>query len=429
MVFQTKDDRRDWQCADSCQDAMKELERNTAAELLARVEGHLTRFCELLSYYLCHCKSTWLFSETAQVVVMHRSHLSALQRRGYVDMTKRSHHRGTLLAMIKRGEQVTEEDLQAWILDTDHGLLHGFCVAAMGLGVKYGWNIPDEAFEEARQGRGNSNDVSIVAGSLFHDFLKCNDHGDKEHDRDLRSLFPALPSKTFTHTDPLDKRHPLVAGDRLELWRYEDQSWIRPKMLEEYFEGEDQSRAAVRFFYQYVRPALELLFRNRYAIWARHGKEHAGDKGWTPDTLFPRKMWGTECDEGWTGYPIEIGELPFRGCMNHGPWDPMGLLPLHDFCRLSGHDLGLAGGRDHAFGHGRIPLSEWIFTMMPESRNVNGLDWDLLQHAKGFIPLVLLNQIMETTDRLIMWMKVLKTRGCYEQQPGVECTARETVAG
>lgn len=412
---------------------MKELERGIAVELLARTEGHLTRFCELLSYYLCHCKSTWLFSETAQVVVMPRSHLSALQRRGYVDMTKRSHHRGTLLAMIKRGEQITEEDLQTWVLDTDHGLLHGFCVAAMALGVKYDWNIPDEAFEAARQGRGNGNDVSIVAGSLFHDFLKCTGRGNKKHDRDLRPLFPALPSVTFTHGSAPDGGHPLIAGDRLELWRYGDQDWIDPKMLEGYFETGDpsglESRTAARFFYDHVRPALELLFRNRYAVWVRHGKEHAGDRGWTPDTLFPRRTWGSECDEGWAGYPIEVGELPFRGCMNHGPWDPMGLLPLHDFYRLSGHGLGLAGGRDHAFGCGKIPLSEWIFTMTPEARNANGLDWDLLQHVKGFIPLTLLNQIMETTNRLIMWVKILKTRECYEQQAGVERTARETVAG
>lgn len=107
---------------------------------------------------------------------------------------------------------------QAWVEDEEHGLVHGYFVAF---------------FASLHNDRGIDHDV-LVRSCLLHDYMRCTH--EEPHDQRLKELVTDLDPATYTHTEPPDPTHPLVAADRIELLRYPDwMRWVDLEMLPQRF--------------------------------------------------------------------------------------------------------------------------------------------------------------------------------------------------
>jgi hypothetical protein len=388
------------------------------------VETRLRRFASLLSFFLCTCQGTMQFSESFYRFVTDRKY-------NHNKLIHSPHHSGQINEIIAEGEKVSQEDIQKWACDLEHGLSHSFVVAFLAFWMKYPEGIPDSAFESAAHL--HSDDVKLMCSCLFHDFYKVVD-GEEDHDKNLKKYFKSLTPQTYTHSYPTDNKDLLVASDRLDLMRYPDyKTWCNLKVIDHYLFDPN-----LVHFYQYTRPALEKLFKGRDDVWIMHGVESVGESykdNYPPPNTYMKPIKTNPPYKN--AYPIEIGDAPFRTCLTHSgrSFQPWGFITLKDFKEKGGkiclthcnkgwedtiyqpHQVfkdgkkrcwtkqgEMIGKRDHMYATSDIPISDWIFILRTRPPKTT----EPLLHGGGVVDFVLANQIIETTTKLINHLKVLK---------------------
>lgn len=271
--------------------------------------------------------------------------------------------------------------LREFLLDDEHGFVHGLMTAFWAL--KY-----DQHF------RHDNEWEPMLASCLVHDYARIAGVS-TDHDSRLAVYFPKLIPETYSHSAPPGVS-PLVVGDRMELLRYTDRSWIDESMLAYPIEGYGE------FFFRYVRPAIVQIVRHIDGVWLRHCQEwpeligaamaysvgsgeEVGHEHRRDPRHYPHLYWGTDGDR----CPAEFGYLDVRddeqdrvlwpGKLFPNPGvgkHHVGLLPLSEYHR---YDHDVAAMRDHLAVRGEVPLSEWIFF-------VDQFEFpELLDGCKGFI--------------------------------------------
>lgn len=393
------------------------------------IESKLQKFTGLLSYYLCTCQGTMRFQKGSFRYDVDRKYT-------HNKIIHSPHHSGQLNEIMQSGEKATREQIDDWVMDTEHGLFHSFIVAFLAFLKKYPDGIPDLAFESAAHL--DSEDVRLMASCLFHDFYRVVENDNKDHDSKLAKYFPDLDDITYSHSDPQNDDHPLIMADRLELMRYSDyKSWSDLSIIEKYWEPQ------LRHLYFFTRPALEKLFEGRRDIWIMHGVEkekkwYAASESYPAAGTYMKPVLTKPSYDCQSPYPIEIGDLPIRSCLMHSgrSFQPWGFISLKDFKERGGeiclthctkgwedtiyqpHQVfkdgkkrcwtkqgEMIGKRDHMYAVSDIPLSEWTFILYVKPPKVTAP----LLYGKGSIDFTLANQIIETTNKLINHLIILKT--------------------
>jgi len=306
------------------------------------------------------------------------------------------------MRQLVAGNHVSREALWQWVLDTDHGLLHGFIAGFAGFWRQFPGGIPDEVFESIREPRGSfdsstiwtrSPHVRFLAAVLVHDFARVI-LGDDGHDEALRQFFPELNEAVFHHSES-SSSDLLAWSDRVELMRFHDwNEWADSRSKEAIVPYDLE---LLGFFYQRVRPALASLFAARCDTWMRHGVEspevvmgsgkEVSSKGWTPDTPYPQDFFGPPRRDPET-WAVEIGHLPFRRCLLHGreSFYPWGIMSVRDFRQHGGQLAPPLYEVDHLAARGEIPLRKWVFLIdLEHPRDAFVHDSDLLAASGGYI--------------------------------------------
>lgn len=333
-----------------------------------------------------------------------------------------NHHQAKISIEFSQNQNVEEKDIDRWILDTEHGLLHCFLVAFFAYqkvleNYKHG-----EILQIIRKGSFEDNWFEkLMASCLLHDFVKCTDN-EENHDQRLKEYFPKLIPDVYTHANPPEET-PLVIGDRIELRRFEDwESWVNGDIRKYANEAE------INYFFSSIRPVLEELFKGRYELWLRHGTEAKTDfsKGFFPqgfDQEIRRQKLNLCSLETGRLFTFSSQEFPNSNCiLDHSQkWAPRGLLRLKKLKKLgykcvpcktySGRDKtlegGLVKGRDHlCLENFRIPVDDWIFFYYYDSIGRYCSLENVINHTKGIEEKLAL-RILNCTEKIIERIKFL----------------------
>tara|TARA_R110001606_G_scaffold393369_1_gene563206 strand:- start:98 stop:691 length:594 start_codon:yes stop_codon:yes gene_type:complete len=128
--------------------------------------------------------------------------------------------------------------------DIEHGFFHCFCCCYIS------YIINNKKLDEP-----------LIYSLLLHDFLKCNDYSQKEHDKKLIDYYPNLITETYTHSDPLDENKCLITCDRIELRRYKDfNNWVDNRYYKLYDNMSKKQTFKIEYFYKKLRPVLEKIY-------------------------------------------------------------------------------------------------------------------------------------------------------------------------
>lgn len=273
-----------------------------------KINALLGEFFKLFTSYICYsCDKSFENDPLLDAV--------------YFENFSRFHHEGKINSYLKASRDITGR-IDHFFNDIEHGLFHGLMTA----------------FVSFFYSRDSEQDF---CSCLLHDFLK----DEEGHDKKLRDYFPKLVVGTYSHTNPKLK-NVLILCDRVELRRYTDyESWVDNRFKEISFP------ALLDIFYDYLRPSLEFLYKNRNDIWIRHGFETT--------KISQRFPFGYEVVAG--GYAIEHDRFPFEGCSNHSPdmlWNRMqGFIPLSEF---RGRFID-SKSRDHLYAYSNLDIDKWMF--------------------------------------------------------------------
>ncbi len=333
------------------------------------------------------------------------------------------HSAGMLQKIFTSGPYIKRQDINNWLMDTEHGLLHGLSVAFFALLFKH-------------QGKFKyfADDETLIASCLVHDFIRCQKTTHDRHDENLTQLFSSLDPETYVHKHPNNESHPLIVGDRIELMRYKDhKGWVDQDVLKKYFLTPDISEMAY-CFYRFIRPALEKIFQGRHDIWLRHGVEkdnilaNANFQGDNPrgkvevieeDGIFPARYWAP--------YPnywcIETGTLPFGPNITRdiGTYSPLPVLNLRKFQKWSSGEI--LPFRDHQCASGKVPLSEWVFLICHHNDLQRDDVFSLFENSGGVTYLALINRLLIISQMLTNMLIVL--RSCSAENSIVEKSYNE----
>ena len=232
--------------------------------------------------------------------------------------------------------------------DVEHGFFHGMC-AAYNSYILNNYKL----------------DPRLIISLLLHDFLKCNNYTQEEHDKLLQKFFCDLLPETYIHSDPKepDQNKILIKSDRLELMRYPDwKTWVDNRLYNILNDISIDKQNTINIFYTQIRPALEYFYKNKQNIFIRHGfeKTHFYKKNteFYPDINSFQKLTVKQA------YPIEIDSLPLTTCSDHGKimlwYCIQGFITHNDF--INGNGRYITQDRDHMYAISKIPLNNWIFT-------------------------------------------------------------------
>lgn len=323
------------------------------------------------------------------------------------------HHKGALLQLFANGEEdIEDRHIDKWLLDTEHGFLHGFLVCFFSFYLS-NQKLPSHIFHYSKKNDPVTKEESLIASCLLHDFLRPIGI-DNKHDAKLRSFFNGLDEATYTHSNPPDEWHPLVMGDRIELMRYADHcNWIDRGVIERYMDKE--MHRITKVIYEIIRPALVKIIEGRNEIWIRHSPEDIIKSKLSQQEsleIFPSYYWRQE-SEFW---PIEIGSLPFKHCILHGnghdplEYNPYGMITMGDL-RKYGYKMSSTPSRDHLSVKSDIPLKEWIFVIDNSEKNLRKLElaWGLMEKGRGVISLGLANKFHEIGTQISIILKALRS--------------------
>ncbi len=320
------------------------------------------------------------------------------------------HSSGFIQRALTPKQTIPRSMIDAWIKDTEHGLLHGLSVAFFALLVTNKSGI-----------RYSEENEKLLASCLLHDFLRCSEVHDR-HDEQLELWFSSLDPATYSHSKPTEEQasHPLVIGDRIELLRYSDhREWVNASTLEQRLEGPELKHVVVAY-YRFIRPALEIIFRNWDGVWLRHSRERervmhvfdTNDDGCSDPCergkpgMYPHFYWAPSKNY----WSIEVGKAPFE--LNLGRdmynYSPMMLLGLERYFELGGRPL--KPFMDHLSASADIPAEEWIGLLMPDDLKDPDNESTLMSSA-GFLNLSTAKTVFRLSDYLIAFLQSVKDRG------------------
>lgn len=372
------------------------------------LEDKLSRYNKLLSFYLCHCRGTSLFSGSGFPISFLRSH--NIDNCSFRKNHHNRHHMGHLLNILSKGPKLKEKHIDNWVGDLEHGFLHSYIVGFIAFLYKYPDGLDDDVFKLVFTD--NDDNERLMLSCLLHDFLKCQGHKQEGHDSQLIKQFPNLLENVYSHSYPEDDCHPLIVGDRIELMRFSDyQEWVEEDMVSKYFDKNFSNY--FEHFYRYIRPVISKVFTGRFGQWLRHGPEHM-EKHYCPDSIYPKRYMAQgephvrpSMRDYW---PIEVGNLPFRTCIQHkNTFTPWGLITLDDYKnKCSSPDIIHVLTRDHLAAHGHIKLQDWVFAIPNNNFDYREDKLNLIKNSGGFMSINLINNIHETTDHFLTMFKVLR---------------------
>jgi hypothetical protein len=380
------------------------------------LQEKMERYLDFLSFLLCPCKEdmhfgTRYFSEYDRWDFFKERYADERDQIGYnlIDRKEKlTHHEGHIIDILSSGiKSINETMVDKWVNDVEHGLLHGFFVGFIAFLYKYNCNIPKSAYANCHR-IGIHDDTRLMASCLLHDFARFGNHSD--HDKALEQYFNLLPEETYRHSDPWneDEKLPLIAGDRMELKRFEDHTkWCDLTILKQYFDDNE----LVEYFYSRIRPAIEAIYQDRNTIWIRHGIDVPPTYlscDLTSDTYYPMRHWHK------TGYPesenywsVEVGKPPFLGCMLHThKYAPWGIFPLNE-CKNRNVHVRKVWSRDHFGACGNISLKDWVF-ILPTMRydTMHPVHHAVLKCCKGYVSVEIINKTLTILDHFVTIMKV-----------------------
>ena len=320
-----------------------------------------------------------------------------------------SHHSYIGLSkQIWKGKQLTEKEISLYENDIEHGVFHGIStfLATNINDPKIGNRLRKRARDSFDSNFRKSNtdkydhtiandyydnptaDEKLATCCLFHDMCKCIGFDQEHHDASLREYFPGLDEVVYSHTNPAqsDINHPLIKGDRLELLRYDNaDDWVKSDTV--FNNVEDDEKELLLFFYERVRPVLQKCFKFRNDRWVRHGIEDYIRKYDFNSTMYPvlsslenNGLFDLMVDpvEGESYWAVELAKGPLGSCITRKKhhlhqtickqghagkaWDSwellQGKIPLKEY----NQPLMSCKVRDHLYGNGQRPMSDWIFT-------------------------------------------------------------------
>jgi len=138
--------------------------------------------------------------------------------------------------------QISTIAFENWIFDEDHGYQH--CLSVLYLAYKM------------------SNELNLsknlIMSCMIHDIMRFVS-GDYGHDFALHKISKKLLPETYWHTNPIAET-PLILADRLELLRFNDNSWIDFNLLSNSILAYGGANKVDEFF-NFVRP--QLILKNR----------------------------------------------------------------------------------------------------------------------------------------------------------------------
>lgn len=291
--------------------------------------------------------------------------------------------------------RVDRQAYDKWVLEAEHGFLHGFCTLYMAYCLSPDKDAlwEDLKWYERHIDRGRPRFTptdNLIVSCLLHDFMRFIYTDPIGHDKKLIELTDKLLPETYQHANPVEESI-LVAADRLELLRYTDHaSWVETQRLEKHaktYGGWD----LLNHFYNHIRPVIEKLFTGRNDVWFSHALEVLAHPIWqstdkkdipseVEDNLgvpyYPKFHW-KPVDEGYKAhmkpeyekyFSVHSGRLPFANCIEHtkGYYRAQAIINL-ETVKKYGCDVTCAppstGGRDHLFivQHQKLPTKEWCF--------------------------------------------------------------------
>lgn len=277
------------------------------------------------------------------------------------------HHHGSIYQLLQ-DVSFTDEQVNAWERDIEHGVFHGIMVAYWATR-----SIRGVVLERTMKQSGDlfvpdkpHDFETLVLGCLLHDVVRCAGP-DVDHDSKLRKHAPNLLDDVYSHSKP-ESTTKLVQADRIELMRYPDwKSWVTTDVL-----ATTGCSSQASIFYNSIRPALAKLWSNRHSVWVRHGAE--------VDLVEPFDKW----PQGYEGsmVAVDTGKLaqfstmrnPVPGCLfdNSIGFFPRGLVPA-EVVRNAGFSFRPytlrvrpnrpIQGRDHLAlsPDFSLPIHDWVF--------------------------------------------------------------------
>jgi hypothetical protein len=285
------------------------------------------------------------------------------------------HHKGLINQYLKPLTQYKPDMLNRFFSDTEHGFFHGMMASFICFVIN----------EDGKLVEKTSSLEKIFMSATLHDFLKANGVEQKEHDRQLKKLFPKLCEETYVHSDPPSKYHNkhLIIADRLELRRYPDYlEWVDDRFHKLYQKMKTSTREILNLFYDSIRPALETAFKYRNQPFLRHGTELAQSD--IEDIFPPANTTYVKIKGDDKLFPVEIDMVPFSSvneeaqlketnhwhndnqqghCSNHdglSQWNIVkGYIALSEF-KKTGVVVDTQT-RDHLYAKSKTPIKEWFF--------------------------------------------------------------------
>ena len=257
----------------------------------------------------------------------------------YADVLGRrseDHHNGRVNTFFRND---FNSSFDKYLKDVEHGFFHGLIVGFVAVLYKHEeFLLSDDSIflkELEYNVNGESETLKeineLIFSSLLHDFLKCYEYPQEEHDSKLEKFFPNLLKETYTHSKPTNEIHPLIVGDRTELKRYTDyHEWIDESKFKHSFN--DSQKEVLEIFYKMVRPALLSCYNLDGNSFIRRGIESGHPFGLTQEDSWPVK---DHCDV----FSIEVDCSLFQCSLHHShsEWGHFfGLMSIKKYKRLGG---------------------------------------------------------------------------------------------
>jgi hypothetical protein len=217
---------------------------------------------EKIKEHLCICLSNPALTSERILSVLYFMRDDSMQ--SYMNKYNYRGHTNSFFYECVNGSY-TEQDVEDYFKDIEHGFLHGFCVSFWGFLLKstefeQSNNLNRETYEIDE-----SNYTVKLMSCLLHDFLRTSSSGHLggHHDQELRKVIPKLCQETYSHSDG-EADHEVIVGDKIELMRYSPDGWI------DYSTLPDHDEEMVKLFYQNIRPALEYYTIHQDDVWLYH---------------------------------------------------------------------------------------------------------------------------------------------------------------
>ena len=372
------------------------------------------------------------------------------------------HHNGRFNNYLQSDIKIDEIFFTNYFNDIEHGFFHAFCCCYISY-IITNYNNKQVGFSNKDFIKTKRTDrmrlhnfkedkhplnIKLIASLLLHDFLKCNDFSQEEHDKMLKKYYSKLLPETYYHSNPTSENENklLIKCDRMELRRYSDyKEWVDKRHKDLYDELNEEQQNLIEEFYENIRPTLEYFYKNRNEIFIRHGLEKvkkADFKGnFPPENSFlnfsGKKSYPIETDRINNLKPInkhkfykkvdKIGRIKKElrnkpesvvyphetfNCSNHewhATWGKVkGFITYKDLIDKGGEIIH-SERREHLYANSEINIKKWKFIYNSNIHKNNSQIKSLRENDIGIISQELLYNFMGLVkilqDRMVLLRK------------------------